>query len=57
MNKNKWEELAKQIKGTEITTFELGVIAGLSSKYDFSEYVKPPRDTSPDTTGPAKKTA
>ena len=36
MTKEQWEELARKVKAVKITKFELGVLAGLSSKYDFS---------------------
>ena len=38
MTKEQWEELARKVKAVKITKFELGVLAGLSSKYDFSEF-------------------
>ena len=38
MTKEQWEELARKVKAAKITKFELGVLAGLSSKYDFSEF-------------------
>ena len=37
MTKEQWTELARKVKATKITAFELGVLAGLSSKYDFRE--------------------
>ena len=37
MTKEAWTELARKVKATKITAFELGVLAGLSSKYDFRE--------------------
>lgn len=37
MTKEQWTELAHKVKATKITAFELGVLAGLSSKYDFRE--------------------
>ena len=38
MTKEQWEEIARKVKAVKITKFELGVLAGLSSKYDFSEF-------------------
>ena len=35
MTKEQWTELARKVKATKVTDFELGVLAGLSSKYDF----------------------
>lgn len=44
MDKKKWEELVKKVKEVDVTPFELGVVAGLSSKYDFREYSTPRPD-------------
>ena len=38
MTKEQWMELARKVKATKVTDFELGVLAGLSSKYDFREF-------------------
>ena len=38
MTKEQWTELARKVKETKVTDFELGVLAGLSSKYDFREF-------------------
>lgn len=55
MDKEKWETLAKKIKSLDISEFELGVIAGLSSKYDFSEFLRSSSDKKKDQY--AQKTA
>ncbi|MGL5257010.1 MAG: hypothetical protein ACRC76_08220 [Proteocatella sp.] len=39
MDKEKWEVLAQKVKSLDISDFELGVLAGLSSKYDFCEFI------------------
>lgn len=36
--REKWEEVAKQVAAIkDVTPFEMGVLAGLSSKYDFRD--------------------